>query len=183
LRHCEEALGEGVACREKQPKHGQLNDEAVQGQYEQERAKAQSRRQQQCFLRAHRADSQRPVFCALDMGIKVAVGIIIDNATGGAHQHRAQHEYHQDMWAWHSFGSQPQAPKRWPQQQQYANRLIQPHQLLVMNEALRECHDESSRMEGRNTSVTSIDCPCRVKRERRAQRPDGLTCNLLQARL
>ena len=143
----------------------------VQRQDQQKCAQAQARRQQQRFLGAHRPRGQRTVFGALDMRIEIAVGIIVDDATGGAHQHRAHDEYRQHHHAGNPACGKPQPPQCRPQQQENADGLIQPHQFFVMAEALRERHYASSSMEGRNTSVTRMDCPRKLNSERRAHRP------------
>src|SRR5687767_12227452 len=52
-----------------------------------------------------------------------------------------------------------------------------------MAKTLGERHYANSRREGRNTSVTSMDCPCKLNRERRAHRPGGFACKCRQARM
>ena len=137
LGYGKKTLGEGITCRQEQRQHRKLQCQAVQGQYQQERYQAQSGGQQQRFLRSHLAGCHRAVFGALDMRIEIAVGIIIDDTSGGAHQYGAEQEYHQNVHVRETASCQPQAPQGGPQQQQDADRLVQPHQLLVEGEAPR----------------------------------------------
>ena len=119
---------------------------------------------------------------AFHMSVEVAVGVIVHDATGGAHQHSAHDKYRQHHHAGDPACGEPQTPERRPQQQENADGLIQPHQFFVIAEALRERHYASSSMEGRNTSVTRMDCPRKLNSEWRAHRPLGFTFNFWQAR-
>jgi hypothetical protein len=43
------------------------------------------------------------IFSALDMAIKIPIGIVIDGATGAAHQKSAEGKDNQQIEGWHSF--------------------------------------------------------------------------------
>ena len=96
LRDGEKALGEGVAGSQKQSGKGQQNGQFVEAHDEQKCADGERREQDQRFFLAHQSGGHGAVFCAFHMGVEIAVGIVVDDATGRAHQHRAEHKNPQD---------------------------------------------------------------------------------------
>ena len=75
---------------------------------------------------------------ALHKQIEVAVCVVVDDTARRAHQHRAHDEDPQHHPLRHAPRGKPQAPQRGPQQQQNADGLVQPHQLLVEVEAFAQ---------------------------------------------
>ena len=83
--------------------------------------------QRQRFPGRHPAGGQRPFLGAFDVLVEIAIGVVVDHATGRAHQHGAEQEHQQHRPFRPAVGRQPQRPQRRPEQQQDADRLVQPH--------------------------------------------------------
>ena len=82
----------------------------------------------QRLARRHPARGDRPPGGALHLRIELAVGVVVDRATGRAHREHAEGEDDQRLPRREIAGRQPQRPPGRPQQQQRADRAIHPDQ-------------------------------------------------------
>jgi hypothetical protein len=73
------------------------------------------------------------------MRIEMAVGQIVDHATGRTHQHRPENEDPDHQPVRPAQRRQPQRPQGWPEQQQDADRFVEAHQSLVKVDPFAPC--------------------------------------------
>ncbi len=92
LRHRQESLDEGVADRQEPADHRQQQRRAVQLQRQHQGRQRQHGEQHQGLERGDAPRRQRPIAGARHMRIEAAVGIVVDGAACGAHEHGSNHE-------------------------------------------------------------------------------------------
>ncbi|TNC96803.1 MAG: hypothetical protein FD121_1044 [Gallionellaceae bacterium] len=114
LRDGEEAFGERVARGEEHSGEGQQPSQRIERQDEREGKQCQHDGQPQGLTFTHLAAGERAVLCALHMLVDVAVGIVVNRASGGAHQHRAEGEDDEDEPRGMSVACDPHCPQRGP---------------------------------------------------------------------
>ena len=105
-------------------------------QLKQQREQRQDDEDDDGFPRMQYAAGERTVARALDVSVEIAVGPVVDRATGRAHQQRAEHEREHHVVARPPTGRDEQRPQRGPQQQQRADRAVQPREPSVQPHAL-----------------------------------------------
>ena len=140
LRDNEEALGERVAGGKKYGGKGQQPGQRVERQDQQKGGKRQPGGQPQRFALADLAAGERALPGAFDMLVDVAVGIVVDGASGGAHQRRAERKDQHDMPGRVPLARDPQSPQRRPQQQQNADGTMQTGELDIERKAFGKLH-------------------------------------------
>jgi hypothetical protein len=86
-------LVNGIAGGQEQGDDGQLQHQTVERQDQQKRHQRQPACQQQGLTRRYLARCQGAVAGAFHVRIEFTVGIVVDDATGRAHQHHPRNEY------------------------------------------------------------------------------------------
>ncbi len=105
------------------------------------------------------AGCQGALPCAFHMAVEVAVGVVVDDASRGAHEENAEGKDHQVCQAWNAFSREPEGPPGGPEQQQAADRPVDPHQLYEIRQALThpvQCRLKACRRHG-SLSITARD--------------------------
>ena len=124
LRYCQKTFGERVTDGQQQGDHRQAPHHVVELDDQQKCTNGKYGCQQQCLLAAHPARGQGPLGRALDVTIKVDVDVVVDDASGRAHEQRAERENPDQPPSGSTASRDPERPQGRPQQQQRADRLV-----------------------------------------------------------
>jgi len=81
-----QALRKGVACGQKGPRKGEQNAEGIELKDQGKRGEAESNEKPERLPGRHFTGGNRPQPGSLDVGIKIPVRIVIDDAASGSHQ-------------------------------------------------------------------------------------------------
>ena len=125
------ACKNGYATVISERRHRQQDRRPVERQHQKQRAEGQRGGDDERFPRRDLAARQRAIGGALDVRVEIAIGVVVDRAAGRAHQQRAEHEDADDDPRRRPERGEPQRGQRRPQQQQRADRLVEPDQPLV----------------------------------------------------
>ena len=121
LRNGEEAFGEGIAGGEEDSRQREPDDERhAERQHEPEGQQAEGANSHS-FPRSSPCRRSAGAPGALDVFVEIAVGVVVDDAAGRAHQHGAHDEDPDHDPVRPAQRRQPQGPQRRPDQQQDAD--------------------------------------------------------------
>ena len=144
------------------------------------------------------ARRERPLGGARHVPIETPVREVVYRAAGRAHQEDAKREDDERMFVRMAARGEPQRPQRRPQQQQRADRTVEPYEARVLAErrhrprelGLRAARGYRARRHllqqgtssGRNTSCISSRRPRKLAQRRRAHSMAGASANPASAR-
>ena len=123
-----EALGERIEGGDGDREQGQYLGVAIQLQHQRQRQRQQQREGAERLPHRQFAAGQRAVAGARNLRVNVAVGVVVDDATGGAHDEGAGDEYRDDDRIRPPVRRQPQRPQGRPQQQERADGPVKARQ-------------------------------------------------------
>ncbi len=126
------ALHERVRDRQYAAYHCQQAGEIVEHRCQPDGDQRKCDEQRKRFHRRNGTRSDRPCPRAFDIGIYLAIGIVVENAAGRAHDDHTNDENHEQALVRTALASQPQRPECRPQQKPDADRLVETHELSVV---------------------------------------------------
>src|SRR5882757_589465 len=156
LRYRQKTLDEWVTDRQSRAGDRIQQRETVQLQHQTERRERQRGEQHQRFQWGYPTSSQRPLLGALHVRVEAAVGVIVDGAARGTHEHRADHENDEQPRVGLAAAGDPQGPQCWPQQQPNADGPVQPNELNII---LDGGQDARQLIRGKRMKAYAVDEP------------------------
>ena len=174
-----DALGVGIDRRQRGADEGQLNRQCIGEQHQAEGQSQQAREQQQGLALCHAPRRHRPIARALHLAVEPGVvGVVVDDAAGGAHDEHAEGEDHEHARRRKVACGQPQCPPGRPQQQQGADRAIHAHQHQIVAQAFapglrRRAQQQVQHAAGARRGIGGMGADGRGRRGGRARRGAG----------
>ena len=92
---------------------------------------AQRREQAQRLAEADHARGEGPVSGAFHVGVHLAVGDVVDHASGRPHEESTEHEYRQQHGGRKAAGCEPERGQGRPEKQQRADGPVEAHEAEI----------------------------------------------------
>jgi hypothetical protein len=135
LRYRQKALDERVAHRQKPAEHREQQRGLVELKRQRQGGNRQAGEQHQSLERRYAPRGQGPILGSRHMRIEAAVGVVIDGAAGGSHEHGSDDEDDEDVWIRFTAAGDPKRPQGRPEQQPDPDGTIQAHETGIFPEA------------------------------------------------